>query len=121
MGATVSAPQLELGWNVHTRGESIDLRWARWLGEHPKALRDFHEIAAELMEAGETRLSAKFLAEIFRYRQIIRKAASDRYLFNNDFTSRLARALEATYPELRGKFETRELISMREPDAGGDA
>jgi hypothetical protein len=90
----------------------LDHKWARFLREHPKALRDFYEIAVELLDAGETRLSAKFLVEIARYRQIVRKAAGDRWSINNSFTSRLARTLETTYPELAGRFETRELHAV---------
>ncbi len=110
MGAA-SAAQQELGWDVPPRGESIDLRWSRFLREHPKALRDFHEIAVELLDAGETKLSAKFIVEIARYRQIIRRTPGDKYSVNNSFTSRIARTLEATYPALAGRFETRELQS----------
>jgi hypothetical protein len=106
---TASHAQLELGHEEHGTTENIDLRFSRWLGEHPKALRDFAEIARELVAAGETRLSAKFIVEIARYRQIIRKDEGERYALNNTFTSRIARALDSIYPELSGRFELREL------------
>lgn len=118
MSASPSLAQTDLGWDIPARSGSLDLRFSRWLGEHPKALRDFAEIADELVEAGERHLSSKFLIEIARYRQIIRRDTGSRYALNNSFSSRLARALEATYPRFRGMFETRELISGRRGGEG---
>ena len=109
----VSLAQFELGRLSVPRTETLDMRFSRWLGEHPRALRDFAEIADELVEAGERHLSSKFLIEIARYRQIIRRETGSRYCLNNSFSSRLARALESTYPRLRGRFEMRVLSGER--------
>lgn len=114
-GVVVSASvaQLELGRVEVPRSESLDMRFSRWLGVHPKALRDFAEIADELVDAGERHLSSKFLIEIARYRQIIRRETGARYCLNNSFSSRLARALESTFPRFRGLFEARALADER--------
>lgn len=101
--------QQEIGWTVPPRAESIDMRFARWLSENPMALREFAAIGRELLEAGELKLSAKFIVEIARYRQIIRRTPGSRYAVNNTFTSRIARALESRWPEFKGVFELREL------------
>lgn len=109
----MSAPQLELGYDEHSSTENLDLKFSIWLGRHPRALRDFAEIADELIAAGERRLSSKFIAEIARFRQIIRKDVGARYALNNSYTSRIARALESTYPRFKGMFEMRALIDER--------
>jgi len=106
---SASVAHADLGFSGHSRAESIDLRFARFLEEHPKALHEFADIGRELIAAGETRLSAKFIVEIARYRQIIRKTPGEKYAVNNSFSSRIARALEIGWPEFAGKFETRAL------------
>ncbi len=112
--STPSAAQLDIAnYRRPPRGESLDARWSRWLTEHPTALREFASIGRELLAAGETRLSAKFIVEIARYRQIIRRSPGSRYAVNNSFTSRLSRALEAAWPEFKDCFETRALVDER--------
>lgn len=118
MSASPSMAKLELGRIAIPPGESLDLRFSRWLGDHPRALRDFAEIADELLDAGERHLSAKFIVEIARFRQIIRKENGQRYALNNSLTSRIARALESTFPRFKGRFELRALAVA---DARGDA
>lgn len=108
----MSAPQLGLDWNVPPHAESLDMRYARFLAEYPRAIHDLAEIARELLASGETRLSAKFLIEIARYQHIIRRTPGERYAVNNSYSSRIARTLEALFPvEFAGKFETREMHS----------
>jgi hypothetical protein len=110
LSASPSMVQQEIGFGPPPpRGESLDMRYTRWLVAHPDALREFATIARELLAEGETHLSVDFVVHIARYKQIIRRTPGEKYRINNSYTSRIARSLEASFPDLVGVFEKREL------------
>jgi hypothetical protein len=113
---SVSTAQLELGASP-PHSESLDLRVARWMRENPHAVPTLVEIARELKAEGETRISMQFVAQIARYKRIIRRAPGEAFAVNNSYTSRLTRIIEATYPDLAGVFETRALADERDGDS----
>lgn len=105
--------QLDIGFTVPPRGESLDMRVCRWMRENPSAVPALVAIARELKASGETRLSMQFVAQIARYHHIVRRAPGEPFAVNNSYTSRLTRIIEASHEDLRGLFETRALADER--------
>jgi hypothetical protein len=114
---SASVAQLEIGFVPVAVGESLDMRFARWMRENPKVFADLVEIARELVAHGETRISIDMVFHVARYRHITTKKPGERWTLNNSFTSRAARVIEATYADLAGVFETRPLAAERKARA----
>lgn len=117
MGA--SAAQLAIGFEVHSTGENLDQRWARFTAEHPQTIKALvwiarAKVAADIKDGRTPRVGAKGLLERLRWRDF--KDDAPEYVItalscDNSFASRVARTLAATYPDLKTVFEMRELDS----------
>lgn len=115
----VSVAQQELGWNVPSRGESIDMRYTRFLVEHPTVMQALawlarQKVAADRRRGLTPRVGAKGLLENLRW-GVFPSDAPD-YVVNapncdNTFASRFARSLAASFDDLADVFEFRELNS----------
>lgn len=90
--------------------EDLDARFAEWIAANGHVLDAFCERALEAKRAGRQRIGAKRLVEVMRWDTRL-TTNGDVFKLNNSFTSRLARAAKARYPELDGFFEERELRS----------
>lgn len=106
---SASPAQLALGWGPKpVRPDPLQLRFERWLAENPHVEALCVEIARELTAAAETRISMDMVFHVARHRCITQRAAGERFVWNNSYTSRMARYLSGKYADLRGLFETRE-------------
>lgn len=88
----------------------LDARFTEWIAANGHVLDAFCERALEAKRAGRQRIGAKRLVEVMRWDTRL-TTNGDVFKLNNSFTSRLARAAKARYPELDGFFEERELRS----------
>lgn len=93
----------------------LDRLAADFVRERPDCIRLLVRLARKRKAEGERRLSVKALFE--EARPMVRKMDARRrrprgaWALNNSLTSRLARILPKAFPELRGCFETRSLLS----------
>lgn len=92
----------------HDPNESLDIRFRNWLRANPHILDAFIHYALQLQRAGRRHFGAKAIVERLRWEYAIQSSASD-FKFDNNMTSRLARAAVARRPELATLFEFREL------------
>jgi Txe/YoeB family toxin of Txe-Axe toxin-antitoxin module len=65
------------------------------------------ELANELAEAGQTRLSIQMIFEVIRYENI--KTVGDTFKLNNNHSAYYVRLIQAMHPVLGDMFETRSL------------
>ena len=108
--------QLELFTNLAPqRGETIEERFLEFHALNPHVYRNLVSLARRLKASGQRRTSMKFLIERLRWEYIEKTNRSgDEYAINNDYTSRYARLLMDTCPDLNGFFETRALREAAE-------
>jgi len=95
-------------------GRSLDEQYAAWKqSEHGRAvLAAAHERAIRLRRRGFKHYGIKCIIEAIRYEFSLQLGADeDGFKVNNNYSSRIARDLMASYPELSCFFETRELKS----------
>lgn len=86
--------------------ETLEERAARWIAANPEPVRQFAEVALAMHRAGE-RIGAKAIAEHLRVDRVVTDRCGDRWLWNNSYTSHVARYVMERWPELDGYFETR--------------
>lgn len=97
--------------------ETIDERFRAFHAAHPQVLEALVALAREAKARGRERIGAKALWERARW-DLWLDAGGEPYRLNNDFTSRYARLIADTHPELAGLFEFRALTEEPSPDAG---
>lgn len=95
----------------------LDTLAAQFVRERPDCIRLLVRLARKRKAAGERRLSCKALFE--EARPLVRKMGKRNrrgpWALNNSLTSRLARILARSFPDLNGCFELRALAGEREP------
>jgi hypothetical protein len=116
---SASAAQLDIGWNVQPRGESLDLRYARYLSKHPDILPALawlarRKVAADKAKGLTPRVGAKALVERLRWGDL--PADAPDYVLaaeacDNSFASRIARSLARSFVDLADVFVMKELDS----------
>lgn len=89
--------------------ESLDDQFEAFHKRNPHILRMLHQLALAVHRRGK-KIGMKALWEKLRYEYVV-ETDDDVYRLNNNYTSRYARLLMETYPELNGFFETRVLRS----------
>ena len=94
----------------HDPDESLDTRFRNWLRANPHILDLFVSLSLQLQRNGRQHFGAKAIVERMRWEYAIQTQGSD-FKFDNNFTSRLARAAVGRRPELESLFEFRELRS----------
>ncbi len=110
----MGSAQLDIGdYRPASEVDTLDKRFARWVKENPRVFSDLVDIARDLKAAGETRLSAKMIFEVARFRFLVRRKPGEKWALNNSYSSRVARLIEDNYADLRGMFERRALADER--------
>jgi hypothetical protein len=90
---------------------SIDERFEDFCQRNPEILQRLIELAREAKRRGYKTYSLKALWEVLRFQADPNFAG--RYKLSNNYTSRYARLVMETAPDLRGFFETRDLKDER--------
>jgi hypothetical protein len=85
-----------------------DAKFAAFHEAHPTVLAEIARLARQAKDRGWRRWSVKGAFEVLRY-NLPPGHPLIGVRFNNDLTSRYARAVMAEYPDLEGFFETRAL------------
>ena len=92
--------------------DTIQVRFDRFVREHPEVVTEMRRMCLDLVAQGHTRLSMKMIFEVARFRTMLgARPGEEPYRLNNVYTSRMARLLAESTPELAGVFETRALVS----------
>lgn len=115
-GDRVSLAQLELGSVARAAEiETLDERFRDFVNARPDVVKLLAKMARELVELGEGHFGIKMLFEVARHRHLVKRSVGSRepWLLNNSYASRMARLLEATYPDLKGVFTKRALAEER--------
>lgn len=90
-------------------GATTAERWATVKEANPKLVGDFWDMAREAIERGHKRIGVKWLVEIYRWeRSGLLKVGDDKFKWNNNWTSHLARDLIKYDPKLADYIEIRE-------------
>jgi hypothetical protein len=98
---------------VSSKGKTIDEAFDEFHQANPHILRNLQMLAFQAVHAGRKKIGIKFLFERLRWEYIVKtNRPANEYALNNNFTSRYARLLMETYPDLAGVFETREMKSV---------
>lgn len=88
-------------------------RFKLFHAEHPEVLQELVRLARIAQAAGRKKCGVRMLWETMRWSFYIKRtAAGGEYTFNDHFTSRYVRLIEAEYPEFQGFFERRALRSV---------
>jgi hypothetical protein len=98
--------QLSLLWNMlkpDYTGMTISERFESFHKENPFVLEALAQLCFEVKKQGYDRWSIKAAYEVLRYKQIQTEGAEP-YKLSNDFTSRYARKIIETYPQLGEDF-----------------
>ena len=77
---------------------------------NPWVADELRRMALDLVRAGHQRIGLKMLFEVLRWRYM--RGTTDpgsEFKLNNNYASRYARLLEATTPELEGRFQMRKV------------
>lgn len=103
--------QLELFPNLPVvSGNSIDEQFMEFHVANPHVYRNLVRLAREAKSQGCKKIGMKFLIERLRWEYIVKtNHAASEYAINNNYTSRYARMIMDTCPDLQGFFETRRL------------
>lgn len=87
---------------------TLDERFAAFIAANPHAVDYFANLARPIAARGR-RTGIKALFEHARYNHAAFADPSSSFALNNSYSSRMARAVVAKYPELSDVFTTREL------------
>lgn len=93
------------------REATLDERFCAFCRANPHVYDHLRRNALELVRTGHKRISIKMLIEVLRWSALRTRDAHSDYRINNSYSSRFARLLAASEPELADAFETRELKS----------
>ena len=88
----------------------IQARFEQFHRENPDVFRQITRIAKEMKRRGMRCSSMDYVLHILRW-NTFRRTGEDGFKFNDHLTSRYARLVEETVPELRGFFHQRRLRS----------
>lgn len=94
------------------RQDGIQARFEAFHVKHPEVYLELVSIARRLKSKGRTHYSMDSLLHVVRYHRDIEGTEEGGYKLNNDFTSRYARLVMETEPDLVGFFETRGLRAL---------
>ncbi len=90
---------------------TIQQRFTAFHNANPQVFIELRRMALELVARGHERISAKMLVEAARY-SAMRTRSDDGWKLSNTLTSRYARLLADSVPELAGKIELRKLKAL---------
>jgi hypothetical protein len=111
--STASVAQLEIGWSVPSRGESLQMRFERFHREHPEVYKELvrlarQKLAARARKGRQLHIGIGNLVEAVRWHEDDDDAPVLPQI-NNSYRSRYARLMAEQEPDLRDVFEMREL------------
>jgi len=95
--------------------DTIQTRFNRFHHQHPEVYAHLVNLTREAIYTfGRTKVGIKQLFEVLRWERMIAGLPSDGEAFklNNNYTSRYARLIMTTEPDLTGVFELRELSAQ---------
>jgi len=103
--------QLELFPNLLVRlCKTIDDQFEEFHAANPHVYRNLVKLAREAHSQGCKKIGMKFLIERLRWEYMVKTSHNtSEYAINNNFTSRYARLIMDTCPDLKDFFETRQL------------
>jgi hypothetical protein len=87
----------------------LDERFRRFHAVNPSVYRNLVTLARRALAAGRERIGIKQLWEVLRWEYSLAVNSADEFTLNNDFTSRYARLIMDSEPDLAQMFETRKL------------
>jgi hypothetical protein len=93
---------------VEVQHLTIDEAFAVFHEANPWVYKALVRLARRYLTTGRTRIGAKALFEVLRWEWSM-ATVDDEFKLNNNFTSRYARLIMATEPDLADVFEVREL------------
>lgn len=88
----------------------MDAKFWKYHEENPEIFERLVEMTKAAKARGRKHVGMKMMFEVIRWEQSL-TAKSDIFKINNNYTSRYARLITDTYPELYGMFETRRIRS----------
>lgn len=103
-GLQLAFPQLS--YPPQVVGATHRERWEAFKQHNPRIVDDFVAMAIEAVNRGHNRIGVKYLVEVYRWERKGHRPG-DRFKFNNNWTSHLARDLIAAQPQLRNHISTR--------------
>jgi len=89
--------------------DSLQRRFEAYHQARPEIFDHLVKLCFEVKAMGFKRYGIGSLWEVMRWHFQIDKKMGDDFKLNNDYRSRYARLIVATYPEFDGFFEMREL------------
>lgn len=96
--------------SMGTSTASLESRFHIFHRENPRVFRALALLALRWCRKSSKPCSIAMLFEIIRYQSEM-KTTGDVFKLNNSYRSRYARLLEQTYPQVNGRFVTRQLTS----------
>ena len=90
--------------------DTIDARFQAFHQQNPHVFALLVRLAREAQQRGARRIGAKALMERARW-DLALETSGDEYRLNNDYTSRYARLIADTHPDLAGLFQFRRLAA----------
>jgi hypothetical protein len=89
--------------------DDIETRFVEFHHDNPHVYRALVTMARQWRQRGHDRCSIKMLFEVLRWQAGIATDTGEPFVLNNDFTSRYARLIAASEPDLAGLFNFRQL------------
>lgn len=98
------------GGEVDNSGSNtIQKRFLRFHKENPRVYDELVALCRKAKKAGHTRVGVKMLWEVMRWNIWLQIKTDETFKLNNVFTSRYARLIMDTEPDLKNVFELRIL------------
>lgn len=99
--------------DVREFGSTIEARFARFHRAHPEVYAHLVRLCRQWREAGGGRWSSDAALAVLRWERHLAGIHDEHeeYRLNNDYTSRYARLIMDSEPDLAGIFEVREIRS----------
>ena len=91
------------------RSTTIAQKFCQYHEQNPEVYRTLVRLARQMKARGYRRVGIKMLFEVARYHLMLQTADPDGFKLNNNYTSRYARLIMESEPDLKGFFELREL------------
>ena len=91
---------------------SPEERFQRFHNANKHVYVALRQVALEMVERGQERVSINMCFEVVRYQQFLRTQDDTAYKMNNTYRSRFARLLMENEPRLAGVFEIRTLHTV---------
>lgn len=95
---------------IDLHGLTIQQAFEAFHDAHPWVYRRLVDLARDYIQSGAKRVSIKMLFEVLRWQwRIATKDRNSQWALNNNYSSRYARLIATTEPDLSEAFECREL------------